>query len=198
MTATAASRGRARSLHSRGGPAGATARTGRVRDEQVVFSPDRRESSPEGPVSRGTAVRITVVNGDLTFIQLPLLLGHYRSSRLSGTEWVMNKRVGEMDRSLAAGLYPDAPGTHEIFVNTTIDPKTPLRLPRPPAVIVVGLGHEGSLQGTDLANTVRQGVIAWSHRLAEKAQELPPFFELATTLIGSGGTGITARQSAPL
>jgi len=185
--------------HIRSRPARATVPTRPVQDEQEVFSADRRESSPEGPVSRGTAVRITVVNGDLTFIQLPLLLGHYRSSRLSGTEWVMNKRVGEMDRSLAAGLYPDAPGTHEIFVNTSIDPKAPLRLPRPPAVIVVGLGHEGSLQGTDLVNTVRQGVIAWSHRLAERTEkDLPPFFELATTLIGSGGTGITARQSAQL
>ena len=57
----------------------------------------------------------------------------------------MNKRVGEMDRSLAAGLYPDAPGTHEIFVNTTVDPKAPLRMPRPPAVIVVGLGHEAEV-----------------------------------------------------
>ena len=42
-------------------------------------------------------------------------------------------------------------------------------------------------------------MIAWSHRLAERTdKDLPPFFELATTLIGSGGTGITARQSAQL
>ena len=42
-------------------------------------------------------------------------------------------------------------------------------------------------------------MIAWSHRLAERTEkDLPPFFELATTLIGSGGTGITARQSAQL
>ena len=128
----------------------------------------------------------------------PLLLGHYRSSRLTGTERVMDERVGEMDRSLKAGLYPDAPGSHEIFVNTTTNLHNPLQMPRPQAVIVVGLGPEGNLQAADLVTTVRQGVIAWAHRLVETMTDLPPFFELATTLIGSGGSGITARQSAQL
>ena len=169
-----------------------------VQDEQELLSVDSREPSAGGPASPGTALRITVVNGDLTFIHHPLLLGHYRSSRLTGTEWVMNQRVGEMDRALKSGLYPDAPGTHEIFVNTTVDPTNPWQLPRPPAVIVVGLGQEGNLQGADLVNTVRQGVIAWAHRLAESPAPLSPFFELATTLVGSGGSGITARQAAQL
>jgi hypothetical protein len=169
-----------------------------VQAEQEILSVDHREPLSTAPPASGTALRITVVNGDLTFIHRPLLLGHYRSSRLTGTERVMSKRVGQMDRSLKAGLYPDAPGTHEIFVNTTADPENPWQLPRPPAVIVVGLGPEGNLQGADLVDTVRQGVIAWAHRLAERTEDLPPFFELATTLIGSGGSGITSRQAAQL
>ena len=40
-------------------------------------------------------------------------------------------------------------------------------MPRPKAVIVVGLGEEGKLQAADLAQTVRQAVIAWAQRLAE-------------------------------
>ena len=79
-----------------------------------------------------------------------------------------------------------------------VDPANPWQLPRPPAVIVVGLGQEGNLQVADLVDTVRQGVIAWAHRLAERTDDLPPFFELATTLVGSGGSGITARQAAQL
>ena len=185
-------------LRVRSRPSRASVSSQPVRDEQDVLSVDRREPLSAGPASPGTALRITVVNGDLTFIHRPLLLGHYRSSRLTGTERVMSQRVGEMDRSLKAGLYPDAPGTHEIFLNTTADPANPWQLPRPPAVIVVGLGQEGNLQAADLVDTVRQGVIAWAHRLAEGIDTLPPFFELATTLVGSGGSGITARQAAQL
>ena len=163
-----------------------------------MLSVDRREASSEGPETPGTRLHVTVVNGDLTFIHQPLLLGHYRSSLLTGTERFMDRRVGEMERSLKAGLYPDAPGSNEIFLNTNANPENPLRLPRPQAVIVVGLGPEGNLQAADLVTTVRQGVIAWAHRIAETTDDLPPFFELATTLIGSGGAGITAGQSAQL
>jgi tetratricopeptide (TPR) repeat protein len=194
-----ASRGAAAAtVRVRARPSRSAVSTRPVQDEQEVLSVSRRESSTGGPVSPGTALRITVVNGDLTFIHHPLLLGHYRSSRLTGTERVMDERVGEMGRSLKAGLYPDGPGSHEIFVNTSSNPDNPLQMPRPQAVIVVGLGPEGNLQTADLVTTVRQGVIAWAHRLAEKADDLPPFFELATTLIASGGSGITARQSAQL
>ncbi|MGH9143582.1 MAG: CHAT domain-containing protein, partial [Vicinamibacterales bacterium] len=185
-------------LRVRSRPSRASMPSQPVQDEQQMLSVSAREPLSAGPASPGTALRVSVVNGDLTFIHRPLLLGHYRSSRLTGAEWVMSQRVGEMDRSIRAGLYPDAPGTNEVFVNTTVDPANPWQLPRPPAVIVVGLGPEGNLQGADLVCTVRQGVIAWAHRLAEQAQELQPFFELATTLIGSGGSGITARQAAQL
>ncbi len=45
--------------------------------------------------------------------------------------------------------------------------------------------------------TVRQAVIAWAQRLGEK-KDRGASFELATTLIGSGGTGISAGESARL
>ena len=43
-------------------------------------------------------------------------------------------------------------------------------MPRPKAVIVVGLGEEGKLQAADLVHTVRQAVIAWAQRLAESSK----------------------------
>jgi hypothetical protein len=46
--------------------------------------------------------------------------------------------------------------------------------------------------------TVRQAAIAWSQRLTEVAGGAPVAFELASTLIGSGGTGISAGQAAQL
>ena len=143
------------------------------------------------------SLRITVVNGDLTFEQAPILLGHYRSTRLTGTERVMNTFIGgAMEQSLEMGLYPLGPGTHQIFVNTKVDPESPRRMPRPKAVIVVGLGEEGKLNAADLVHTVRQAVIAWAQRSSEQAGDAVTTFDLAATLLASGGTGITAGQAA--
>ena len=72
-------------------------------------------------------------------------------------------------------------------------------MPRPKAVIVVGLGEEGKLRAADLVQTVRQAVIAWAQRLAEKARRRTPGrSKLAATLLGSGGTGVTAGEAARL
>jgi hypothetical protein len=80
----------------------------------------------------------------------------------------MNELIGgAMKHSLDLGLYPLAPGTHQIFVNTRMNPESPRRMPRPRAVIVVGLGEEGKLNATDLVHTVRQAVIAWAQRSSE-------------------------------
>ena len=152
-----------------------------------------------GPAARGAALQVTVINGDLRFIRQPLLIGHYRSLRLSGTEAVMNGLIGgAMEESLKIGLYPVPTGTHQVFVNTQADPDNPWQPPRPEAVVVVGLGAEGELTPADLVHTVRQATIAWAQRMAETRTDAPALFEIAATLIGSGGTGITVGQSAQL
>jgi hypothetical protein len=144
------------------------------------------------------ALRIAVMNGDLTYVSEPLLIGHYRALRLTGTEAVMDRAVGgTMQASLKRGLYPSAAGTHQVFVNIAARPDNPWQLPRPEAVIVAGLGAEGELRGTDLVHTVRQAVIGWAQRLTERPS-VPAEFTLAATLLGSGGIGITAGQAAQL
>lgn len=157
--------------------------------------PDEDKSFPTVEVQ---ALRVTITNGNLMFVRQPLLIGHYRSTRLTGTEKVMDSLIGgAMSASLAAGLYPESAGTHQIFVNTRQQPDNPWQAPRPEAVVVVGLGEEGKLRGSELANSVRRAVIAWSQRMSEKPAA-PQFYELAATLIGSGGSGITVAQSAQL
>ena len=85
-----------------------------------------------GAAATGTALRVTVLNGDLTFVRQPLLVGHYRSDGLTGTEWVIDRMVGgAMTVSLSAGLYPQAADTHQIFINNTATPDNPWRAPRP-------------------------------------------------------------------
>ena len=149
-------------------------------------------------VAEQPPLRITVVNGDLTYVAEPLLIGHYRSSKLSGAEAFMDRALGyAMSASLERGLYPTAAGTHQGFLNTQQSSDNPWQLPRPAAVIVAGLGAEGELRGSDLVTTVRQAVIAWGQRLTEQSAP-PATFSLAATLLGSGGTGISAGQAAQL
>ena len=161
-------------------------------------------TTPEGAASRAKEpqeepLRITVTNGDLTFEPGPLLLGHYQAMQLTGTEKVMNRLIGgAMQHSLEMGLYPVAIGSHQIFINTRPNLERGAFMPRPKAVIIVGLGQEGKLRAADLVQSVRQAVIAWAQRLVEVKKDAPPLFELAATLLGSGGTGIGAGDAARL
>lgn len=146
-----------------------------------------------------TALQVEVRNGDLQFISEPLLVGHYTALRLSGAESVVDRMVGgAMSRALGAGLYPDPPGSNQIFLNRHPNPRNVLDMPRPAAVVVLGLGQEGELRSNDLAFSVRQAVLAYAQRASEAPAEsgAPVQFELAATLIGSGGSRITIGDAA--
>ena len=141
---------------------------------------------------------ITVVNGDLTFEDEPLMVGHYRAMRLTGTEAILDTVLEHaMSHSLDLGVYPIEPGTHRIFPNRSVPRDTSWQTPRPKVVIVAGLGQEGKLQSADLMHTVRQAVIAWVEREMENGAPQASL-SLAATLIGSGGTGIAPAQAAQL
>jgi hypothetical protein len=147
----------------------------------------------------GEKLHISVINGNLKFVHLPLMLGHYQAETLTGTERTMDELIGgTMTASLRLGRYPNRPGSEHIFVNTTVSPINPMQMPRPESVIVVGLGQEGKLAAGELKSTVRQGVIAWAQRILEQGAGAPERYEIAATLIGSGGAGISAGQAARL
>ncbi|MES2922416.1 MAG: CHAT domain-containing protein [Verrucomicrobiota bacterium] len=197
--------------HSASRGAATTAALVRSRPSRAVFAtaPPPEETSeilgfPDsaGSPSRAAApesgFKITVVNGDLTYVAEPLILGHYRSSRLTGTEAVMDRTIdGAMSAALLRGRYPEAAGDCQVFLNLQQSPNNPWQVPRPHAVIVAGLGAENELRGTDLIATVRQAVLAWAQRLTE-LPDPPITFKVATTLIGSGGSGISPGQAAQL
>ncbi|MDM0001825.1 CHAT domain-containing protein [Variovorax sp. J22P240] len=152
------------------------------------------EHEPRGP-RPGSSLQVSVYNGDLKFVREPLMLGHYRSIKLTGTEAVVDGLVNKsMSRSLDAGLYPDPPGSHQIFGNSRDDPDE-FDMARPKAAVVAGLGEEGKLRAVDLVRTVRQAVLAYAQRVAEQDPETTQF-EMAVTLMGSGGTGISAGMAA--
>ena len=165
--------------------------------EAEVLGLARSDTEARGARGKSTALRVSVYNGDIKFVSQPLLVGHYRSLALTGTEWVVDGLVGHaMSKSLAAGLYPDATGSHQIFGNQRRDPDNVFAMARPQAVVVAGLGEEGKLRASELVYTVRQAVLAYAQRVAEQGGVTQ--FELAATLIGSGGAGISAGSSAQL
>ncbi|MEP7281738.1 MAG: CHAT domain-containing protein, partial [Rubrivivax sp.] len=197
-TAAAAGAPEAAAVHVRSRPSrGRASVTAPVDSMKALLSAVPPSRLPPATGTTGTALRVTVLNGDLKFVAHALLLGHYRASRLTGTEGVVDRMLdGLMSASLDAGLYPDAPGTHQIFLNAVRDPDNPWRAPHPEAVIVVGLGPEGDLTPRALTLSVRQGVLAWSQRRAENPYGSAVVTELASTLIGSGGLGISPGAAA--
>jgi CHAT domain-containing protein len=157
------------------------------------------QARPAGGDRDPAQFSIEVVNGDLSFEPLPLLVGHYRSTQLTGTEAFIDRVTQRaLSRSLDLGVYPVEPGTHQVFLNKFLDPNKDALTPRPEAVIVVGLGQEGTLRPADLARSVRRAVLGWAQRVAEKDLPRNPPLSLASTLMGSGGHGITAAQAAVL
>lgn len=153
------------------------------------------DAGPGGDNDAGV-LQLRVLNGNLSFVAEPLVVGHYPASELTGTEAVVDRMVGgTLSAALAAGLYPSDVGTHQVFTNTRADPDNPWREPRPHSVLVVGLGEEGELREAALALSVRQGVLSWAQRQAERGGNAAPP-RLAATLLGSGGLGISAGAAA--
>ena len=154
------------------------------------------EGPPPDYAGAEAKLTIRVVNGDLAFVRAPLLLGHYSSASLSGAEYAVDCLIGgTMARSLSLGQYPDQPGTHQIFANTSANRENPLQAPRPERAVVVGLGEESVLSASELMLSVRLAVLALAQRLMEEGSESLRF-EVAATLLGSGGANVSAGQAA--
>ncbi|MBZ2207975.1 CHAT domain-containing protein [Massilia soli] len=136
-------------------------------------------------------MEVIVLNADLRFTGQALLVGHYRSTTLTGAEAAVDALLDErMSRSLNAGLYPSATGSHQVFQNTCAGACLS-------AVVVAGLGDEGDMRTADLVYTIRQAILAYAQRLSERSAGKPPAdFSLSATLVGSGGSGISAGSAA--
>ena len=197
--------GAAAGLRGSAAPASALVRNRPSRQRSVLVVPPAGLAELMAPLAEPSTatetprqlLHISVHNTNLKFTSRALMVGHYVASTLSGTEAVVDHFIGgAMSASLAAGLYPEAPGSHQIFINNRQDPDSPLSLPRPPHVVVVGLGAEGKLRSPAITHTVRQATLAWAQRVAEAPGGGPTGFELAITLVGSGGSGISVSASA--
>ena len=95
-------RGRRPGARAAAGRRASASRASRPPSERDVYAA-ALEAPPRDDAPPQTTLRVTVVNGDLTFVRQPLLLGHYRSSLLTGTERVMDRLVGGAMQDVADG-----------------------------------------------------------------------------------------------
>lgn len=163
-----------------------------------MVPPESNDASfaEDDPAGTGR-LKVVVGNADLRFTEQTLLVGHYRSAVLTGAEAVIDALLSRrMSLAMQAGIYPDAPGSHQMFRNPCQSQGEGEAVCLP-TVIVAGLGDEGELRTTDLVHTVRQAILAYAQRLSEAGSGAAPAqFSIAATLAGSGGSGITAGASA--
>jgi len=112
---------------------------------------------------------IKVRNGNLKFVRQALLIGHYTSSTLTGTEAVVDRLIGgTLADALAMGCYPDSPRSHQVFTNCSVNRDNPLQPARPEAVVVVGLGEEGKLSSANLVSSVQNAVVAYAQQCMQR------------------------------
>jgi len=167
-------------------------------NDDNLYNLDMDESFSLLP-SSDPPLAIKVRNDNLKFVRQVLLIGHYTSTTLTGTEDVVDQLIGgTLADALAMGCYPDWPGSHQVFFNCSINRDNPLQPARPEAVVVVGLGEEGKLAPASLVSSVQKAVMAYAQQLMESSDGGAQPFELSATLLGSGGSGIDAGQSAQL
>ena len=106
-----------------------------------------RPSRPAAPASE--PLQVTVINGDLTFEPEPRCCSATTARRdLTGTERSWTGSIGgTMDHSLRRrAVSAGGRDRIEIFINRHLDKERGTFIPRPKAVIVVGLGAEGKLE----------------------------------------------------
>ena len=152
-----------------------------------------------GLVPTEPPLAIKVTNGNLKFVSHTLLVGHYTSTTLTGTEAVVDQLIGgTLADALAMGCYPERPGSHQVFLNCNFNRDNSLQPLRPEAVVVVGLGEEGKLSAAKLVFSVQIAVMAYAQQRMERPNGGDQPFHLSATLMGSGGSGIDPGESALL
>ncbi len=97
------------------------------------------------------ATLIKVVNGDLSFAQYPVLVGHYVGDAIGGSEGQLDSALGgALRRRYALGVYPGAPGTAIVAQH----PGHPER-----RGVVVGLGDMGAFSVVTVRTAVVTGML---------------------------------------
>ncbi len=140
-------------------------------------------------------LRVCVVHGDLRHAHHPVMAGHYEGDTISGAEAYLDRRLGSaLSQRYDLGLYPGALATNLVVLRERNAIQQALDVPA--GAIIVGLGSMGELTPSTLANTVRQGVLAYVTQLTDESEDETRPIGLSVLLIGANSTANITVQSS--
>ena len=155
-------------------------------------------SSTETP---SQCAHIRIVNGDLRFIDHPIVVGHYLQEGIKSAEEVIDKVLdGMLSELYRKNLYPGEIGTSEVVTRRGLEKQAF-------GAVCVGLGAIGNLNVRKLRSTLRDAFIKFglhqrelrnncksvSQSQVSEAESHP--VALSTLLIGAGSGGISIEDS---
>ena len=164
-----------------------------VREEAPIFPSEddlidaamggvpQREARPSLP-----RIKVSVVHGNIAFVDHPVLVGHYTADAIAGAEAQLDRALkGRLSERRRLGLYPGPIGTSTVSLDMGARPK---------GAVVVGLGDAGSLAPGLLRTAVRQGLLAYAAAEQERplraGEGAPESLAISALVIGSGEAGL--------
>jgi hypothetical protein len=151
----------------------------------------RRVSAPAA-----STITVSVRHGDLAYARHAVLVGHYMGDTIVSAEAALDARLGgALARRRDLGLYPGPHGSHAVFFNEDSQRS-------PSGAVVVGLGEVGALSPSRLQGNVRDALLEYALRLLQPTDKAGAptstsrrSARLSCLLVGSGGAGLTPRES---
>lgn len=141
--------------------------------------------APDAPPRR-PPVTVRVLHCDLRRASFPVLVGHYVSDTIAGTEKILDKaQGGRIERRRRRGLHPGPIETFDVYLASEDE--------RQISSLIVGLGPVTGLTRGNLARTLRRGLLGLADAMEEQQYRPEPLRGrgFSTVLVGSGG-GVVA------
>ena len=153
---------------------------------------------------KAPALQVRVIHGHLRFADYPVLVGHYKGDSILSAESDLDDDLdGRLRGRHRLGLYPGDIGTYEVALKPRRDVEDAFS-----GAIVVGLGMVGELGVGKLVDTVTQGFLAYSVRIAEREEDRRRHdarrknneaavkeIGISSLLVGTNAGGVKVRDS---
>ena len=150
--------------------------------------------------SESDTLHVSVLHGDLSHTNHPIMLGHYESDTIAGGEHVVDVLTGNLlSQRYHLGRYPGKPGTAVVVLVPPNEIQKSLGIGH--GAIVIGLGKWGELTPSGLTQAVHQGVMEYCLQvnqcrgLSEPAKE-PAGLTINSLLIGSNTSANIAVEDS--
>ncbi len=147
--------------------------------------------TPQPTEAPQESIAVEVFNGDLKWARFPVLVGHFKQFGLVSAERAVDRHLGDvLTERYKMGFYPGEIGDQEVIIDDSR---------RPRGAIVVGLGSKDELTGSQLALTVRRGLVKYAmfrrdNRLDEAADADGRSLGVSMVLVGTNFGELPLRE----